>query len=328
MNFFDSLQGNEKQKKYFAGEIAKGKLPHAFILEGEEGSGRRTLALAVAASLSADFKMGEKIMKGQCPDVCFYGPPPDKKIFTVEAVRRMKSDAAIKPNDLSFKLFILTNGECMNQQAQNAALKILEEPPENTYFFILTESASALLPTVRSRAPVIRMQRFSGEELEGLLLKKSANIEAKKADPAYFAYCIQASGGSYGRAESLLSGKDKGAFKEKAAALLSNLCPLNKAELLATVSKLPANRQELDKVLSHLQAAFRDVLQVRAGVREGGLFFYRSNEEARGALERLTGSQILKLYDLVSSCREKLSRNVNLGNARMALLGGIYKIIT
>ena len=327
MNPFDSLQGNEKQKKYFAGEIAKGKLPHAFILEGEEGSGRHTLALAVAAALAGEKEAAEKIMRGQCPDVTVYGLAPDKKIFTVETVRRMKSDAAIKPNDLPFRLIILANGECMNQQAQNAALKILEEPPENTYFFILTESAAALLPTVRSRAPVIRMQRFSFEELEALLLKKGENRAVKQSDPAFFTYCLQASGGSYGKAEQLLAGKDKGVFKEKAEALLLTLDPPNRGELLALWARLPANRPDFDKVLSYVQLALRDMLLARSGGSETGLFFYQSREKAASALGGMTSAQLLALYDLLAESRRQLAYNVNLQNARMALAGGIYKIV-
>ena len=327
MNPFDSLQGNEKQKKYFAGEIAKGKLPHAFILEGEEGSGRHTLALAVAAALAGEDKMGERILKNQCPDVTVYGLAPEKKIFTVETVRKMKSDAAIKPNDLSFKVIILANGECMNQQAQNAALKILEEPPENTYFFILTESAAALLPTVRSRAPVIRMQRFSFEELEALLLKNGEYGKIKQSDPAFFTYCLQASGGSYGKAEALLQGKDRGALKDKAAALLLALDPPNRGEMLSLLAKMPANRPDFDKVLSYGETALRDMLLARSGRGVEGLFFYQSEKDARAALGGLTSGQLLELYDLFSRCRKQLSYNVNLQNARMALAGGIYKIV-
>lgn len=326
MTPFDRLQGNEKQKKYFAGEIAKGKLPHAFILEGEEGSGKKTLALAVAAALARDEKEGERIMNGQCPDVCVYGLPPEKKIFTVETVRKMKAAAAIKPNDLSFKLFILENGEAMNQQAQNAALKILEEPPENTYFFILTESASALLPTVRSRAPVMRMQRFAGEEMERLLLKRSDCAAIKASDPAFFASCVQMASGSYGRALTLLAGREQGGMKERAERLLETVTVQNRAELLILSGKLPANRQDFDKILSYMQAAIRDMLYVRAGGKEE-LFFFESADRTRQTAGALTGGQMIALYDLLTLLREQVSRNVNLQNARMALARGICKII-
>ncbi|MBQ8912345.1 MAG: hypothetical protein IJY89_07240 [Clostridia bacterium] len=327
MKPFERLQGNEKQKKYFGAEIDKGRLPHAFILEGEEGSGKKTLALAVAAALARDETAGEKIFSLQCPDVCIYGPPPEKKIFTVDIVRRMKADAAIKPNDLSFKLFILEKGETMNQQAQNAALKILEEPPENTYFFILTESAAALLPTVRSRAPVIRMQRFSGAEIEQLLQKNKEYAAMKVSDPAFFDGCIKACGGSYGKALSLLSGKEQGATKERAEKIVCTFSQKDRAELLILAGKLPQNRQEFDKILFYLQTALRDMLYLRASGNPRELFFFESAEAARAAAGSLTGGQIIALFDLCALTREQVSRNVNLQNARMALAGGIIKII-
>ncbi|MBP3321782.1 MAG: hypothetical protein J6M12_05465 [Clostridia bacterium] len=325
MNPFDRLMGNEKQKRYFMGEIAKGKLPHAFILEGEEGSGRHTLAYAVAAAM-ADPMEQEKIFKGQSPDVREYGLAPEKKVFTVETVRKMKSDAAIKPNDLPFKLFVLSNAECMNQQAQNAALKILEEPPENTYFFLLCESASALLPTVRSRASVIRMQRFSDEELTALLLKDEALLAKRKSDPAFFEQCVKSAGGSYGRAKVLLEGKDGSALKERAIAFVAALDPPDKTTLLLLAYKLPSNRQELDKVLFYMQQAVRDQVLLRSCKGGSGLFFY-SQREAEELPLGLSVSELLRIYELITSVKRQVALNVNVQNARLALASGIIKTV-
>lgn len=325
MNPFDALRGNEKQKDYFSRQIAAGKLPHAFILEGEEGSGRHTLALAVAAAMAKDEGQTKKIFSRQCPDVREYGLAPEKKTFTVETVRKMKSDAAIKPNDLSFKLFILSSAERMNPQAQNAALKILEEPPQDTYFFLLCESASALLPTVRSRASVIRMERFSSERLEELLLKDPVFAAKKREDPDYFAACLKGAAGCYGRAAALLSGREDSAQKDRANAILAALDPPNRAELLLLCTKLPANRQDFDGVLAHLQQALRDCLVIRSSKDPLPLYFYP--EGGQGALSgRLGIDALLRLYDHVEEVRGQVGRNVNMQNARLALFTGLYAI--
>jgi hypothetical protein len=84
---------------------------------------------------------------------------------------------------------------------------------------------------------------------------------------------------------------------------------------------------DFDKVLSYGETALRDMLLAWSGRGAEGLFFYQSEKDARAALGGLTSGQLLELYDLFSRCRKQLSYNVNLQNARMALAGGIYKIV-
>lgn len=327
MSPFDALRGNEQQKDYFARQIATGRLPHAFILEGEEGSGRHTLALSVAAAMAEKEGYGserDKIFALQCPDVREYGLAPEKKVFTVETVRKMKSDAAIKPNDLPFKLFILSSAERMNPQAQNAALKILEEPPQGTYFFLLCQSAAALLPTVRSRASIIRMERFSEQRLRELLSK---DARAVKGDPALFESCVKSAAGCYGRALRLLEGEGAPLLKDKAAAIIDALYALDRARLLILCGKLPSSRQDFDTVLAHLQTAFRDGVLAENGASRLPLYFYDGNAPALPQAEQPGTEQLLRLYQCVEEVRVQLSRNVNVQNARLALFSGLYAAI-
>jgi DNA polymerase-3 subunit delta' len=76
------------------------------------------------------------------------------KNFTVDAIRLIRDDAFVVPNESDKKIYILKNGHNMNEQAQNAILKILEEPPSYVYFIIVTESKSTMLETVLSRVQV------------------------------------------------------------------------------------------------------------------------------------------------------------------------------
>ncbi len=79
------------------------------------------------------------------------------KAFTVDSVREIRSGAFIVPNESDCKVYILKNGHNMNEQAQNAILKILEEPPSFVYFIILTTSKSVMLETVLSRVSLYRI---------------------------------------------------------------------------------------------------------------------------------------------------------------------------
>ena len=321
---FEALIGNESQKRFFVDEIRAGRLPHALILEGEEGSGRHTLALAAAAALADDPAESGKILRGICPDVKIFGVQADKKTFTVDVIRALRQDAAIKPGELAFKVYIIENTEKMNVQAQNAALKLLEEPPGATYFFLLCENARTLLPTVRSRAPVIRMQRFTPEQLDAIFRNDPACASLRDTDRAFYDAALANSSGSFGKAKSALLNKESPAGREKADRILDCLAPPQKAALLIEAGKLPSKRQELDEILALLECAFRDMLAVRCGARISTLFYFPTPERAESASEALTERAILKLCDAARTAREGVSRNVNTQNARMALAKSLY----
>ena len=91
------------------------------------------------------------------------------KNFTVDAIREIRDDAFVIPNESDKKIYILKNGHNMNEQAQNAILKILEEPPSYVYFIIVTESKSTMLETVLSRVQV-----YSLLSDEGVITEKEA----------------------------------------------------------------------------------------------------------------------------------------------------------
>ena len=181
--FFDSLYGNLQLIKYLSSGVDSKHLPHALIIEGPEGSGKRSTAYMTCAAMQPDFS--DKIMRRITPDITCHTLEAGKKTIGVSTVREIREAAYIMPQELSVRVFIIDNASLMTDAAQNALLKILEEPPEGVYFFLLSENASALLPTVRSRAPVVRMQVFDEGELEEYIVKnngKAARLSG--AEPA------------------------------------------------------------------------------------------------------------------------------------------------
>ncbi|MBQ1282001.1 MAG: hypothetical protein IIY16_07135 [Oscillospiraceae bacterium] len=96
-------------------------------------------------------------MNGGHPDVLFVDGGDKPRSFGVDLVRMVRSDARIRPNEADRKVYILAQAHNMTEQAQNALLKILEEPPGYAVFLLTCESAQQLLPTVRSRAVTISL---------------------------------------------------------------------------------------------------------------------------------------------------------------------------
>lgn len=115
-----------------------------------------------------------KVARNTHPDVVFVNRLPDakgslKSGITVDQIREISADAYILPNEADRKVYIISEAEKMNVSAQNAALKLLEEPPNGAVLLLCTENPSALLPTVRSRCTEINVngdRDGSGEEAE------------------------------------------------------------------------------------------------------------------------------------------------------------------
>lgn len=105
-----------------------------------------------------------KVMDGAHPDVSVLDLGPGKEI-TVDKVRAMRADAFIRPFEAERKIYAVLRAGNMNVHAQNALLKLLEEPPPYAVFLLQTSNASSLLPTVRSRCVTVKLSGETADEL-------------------------------------------------------------------------------------------------------------------------------------------------------------------
>ncbi len=154
----------EKVNKLYeavAQSVSQGNFPHGVLVECENEQDGVDFARYIANCLVC---RGENKPCHNCAD-CLKAEKdghPDifetdgilkskSKIFSVDAVREIRTNAFIVPNESDKKIYILKNGQNMNDQAQNALLKILEEPPTYVFFIIVTTSKSTMLETVLSR---------------------------------------------------------------------------------------------------------------------------------------------------------------------------------
>jgi len=145
------------------------RLSHAYIVASaspeESMRTARLIAAAAVCSGSGTRPCGEcrhcrKVSQNIHPDVTLVERLPDDKgklsaIIKVDQIREMKLDASILPNEAERKVYIVREAERLNPQGQNAALKLLEEPPKHVVLILCTDNAQTLLPTVRSRCTEI-----------------------------------------------------------------------------------------------------------------------------------------------------------------------------
>lgn len=147
-------------------QTATERLSHAYIISAPPGSGKGALAERLAAAYLCSGPGGKpcgscpncRKVKGNIhPDLIRLSIPEGKRSILVEQVRALRTDAYIRPNEAARKVFLIEDAQAMNESAQNALLKVLEDGPDYLAFLLLTGDSRQLLPTIRSRCEVLSL---------------------------------------------------------------------------------------------------------------------------------------------------------------------------
>ncbi len=328
MSGFDSFLKNEKLIERLKCDIAANRLAHAYIIEGGEGCGKRTLANLISAAASCNEKDRPcmecvncyKILSAKSPDVITVEADKDRVQISVDVIRRLREDTAVAPNDLARKFYIIPKADTMNAQAQNAMLKILEEPPSYVMFLLLCENADDLLPTIRSRAPIYRVESLDDETIiEALKADEDAKLLSENDPDAFFA-AVRLARGSLGKAKELIHPKSATEclkIYKKAEHYIELLAERrDAASELAYYeysSKLANSkeREELKDIYSLLSDAVRDLINVKL-TKSPSPIFYITPGKAREIADRFALSKLTILFEVFMSARDSLERNANM----------------
>lgn len=323
---FPALIGNDRLKSTLSADFAAGKSAHAYIIEGPVGSGRHIAAMQICASVLCESRENESVPLpcGTCPscrkilggisvDVLTVSND-DKASISVSAVRDIKETLYITPNDGDKKFYIIENAHLMTVQAQNALLLSLEEPPPYVMFFLLTEDASALLETIRSRAPVIRMEKFTPDFIEDYLTKTFGSSQWDRIVTA-----AHLSGGALGRACGLYeNGSDEMEAYRTAEQLTEFLLTGRKSDTLAYLTApVFKDRNKTREILNLMRFALRDLI---ADKRGGELLFYSRTEGVPKFAKKLSVRRLLALSESVAGAWDKINANCSVSTVLTALV--------
>lgn len=164
-----SLVGNPQINNLLQREAP---LSHAYIVAGEPGSGRGLLAKLLAqkalCTSAQEMPCGhctacKKIEDGIHPDVAVMANE-DGKPLSVDQVRWIHTDCIVRPNEGKRKVYVIAQGDMLNNSGQNALLKVLEEPPSYGLFLLITGESGGMLQTIRSRCQTLRLVPVTLEE--------------------------------------------------------------------------------------------------------------------------------------------------------------------
>ncbi len=242
------------------------ELSHAYILVSpapeERLEAAKTIAAAAVCSAPGKVPCGNcracrKVREGIHPDVIAVRRLVDdkgkqKREIGVDQIRTVVSDAVVLPNEAERKVYVIEDAECMNLPAQNAALKLLEEPPRGVILLLLAANAESLLETVRSRCTEIVCGSHAaegdaeGQKLAAAFLKRCA----ERDEAELFRWCA---------ANENLDNAAASAFVESAIGLLTDM-------LCRRKSSLGLSDRECYDLVTLLEHA-GDMLRLNVGVK-------------------------------------------------------------
>lgn len=187
---FKDIIGQEQLKEHMQTALETGKVSHAYVIQGERFAGKEFIANVFAMALQCEkggvepcqecHSCKQAVNRNQ-PDIIWVTHEKPNTIGVEDVRIQINNDMGIKPYSSRHKIYIISEGEKMTVQAQNALLKTLEEPPEYGIILILTTNADALLPTILSRCVVLHMKPVKDELVRNFLMQ-TMEIPDYKAD--------------------------------------------------------------------------------------------------------------------------------------------------
>jgi DNA polymerase-3 subunit delta' len=197
--------GHERPLEILKGCMAGERIPHALLFAGEEGIGKRLVALNFAKALNclenresltgrvpgaplADIDCCDacsscvKAEKLLHPDITVITPEGEGRQIVVSSVRRLQETLAYRPFEGLWKIAVIDDADKLNQSAANAFLETLEEPPADSILILISARADMLLPTIRSRCHRIHFSPLPQNALAGLLRTMNEGLDFSQSD--------------------------------------------------------------------------------------------------------------------------------------------------
>ena len=299
---FERILGNKTVKDLLTHTLSTDRVGHAYIIEGAKGCGKMTLAKAFAGELLKTDKPESH------PDFTvvtnsLYDPSKKQENVLVDTIRSMKKDVYIRPYQGERKVYIIPKADTMLAPAQNSLLKVFEEPPDYCTILLLAENANSFLPTVLSRAVLLRMQPVSREEVSRYLEEEKGVTAEEAMLPAVM------SGGSIGKALELLEDKDAALLREEALTKVLALGEGTYRDLYDLIRFLKQNRAESVLLFEVLLSLSRDLMVLKLGA---GTVANKDKEEELKRFCRLIPRQsAVRFSEITMKYQRMITQNAN-----------------
>lgn len=339
---FAGIPEQEEAKRLLAAALAEGPA-HAYLFHGPRGVGKGSLAVAFAAELLGE---ADRVRRRTHPDLYVLEPLGDQ--IRIDAIRELRHDLHMRPFEASRRVYLVLGADLMNDEAADALLKDLEEPPDYAVIVLVAAQLARLPETIRSRCQPVPFRRLSQRALEEHVAARRPDLPREE-----LAAAARLAAGRLDRAERLLDSQAAARRSElvelarsvylderfdAAAAARVIVAAARKAGTRAseqdaegaegTTRELEqrakrvargAEREEILETLDLLAGWYRDLLSVAVGAGRAAL-----NSDKLAVLEvdagRVGADQAVRAVEAVADSRRAFELNLNPTLALDALL--------
>lgn len=314
MGGFKDVVGHRDIIQYIQDAVEQNKVSHAYILNGQRGSGKKMLAKLFAMTLQCESGKSEPC--GECRSCvqATHGNQPDiitvkhekPASISVDDVRgQINSDIMIKPYSSPYKVYIVPEADLMTEAAQNAILKTIEEPPEYAVIFLLTENADGLLSTIRSRCVMLKLRNIKDKLVKKYLIEQ-LQIPDYKAE-----LCAAFAQGNIGRATMLATSEHFNEIKDEALQLLKYIDEMELHEIVSAIKSINKYKLQIEDYLDIIMIWYRDILLYKATKDVEGLVFGDQLKFIKAKASKSSYEGIEKILKSIETAKARLNANVN-----------------
>jgi len=272
----------------------------------------------VSAEKSADFEkaaeqtdakkkksLGKPSNLGSQPDIIYLRHDKPNSIGVEDVRRQINNDIAIKPYSSRYKIYIISEGEKMTVQAQNALLKTLEEPPAYAVLILMTTNLDMLLPTIVSRCVVLNMRPVKDEQVKKYL-EEELMLPDYKSD-----ICVAFARGNIGHAKQLALSEEFDNIRNEVLSLVKNIKSMELHEMIAAVKRISEYHLDVNEYLDMLSIWYRDALLFKATNDTNHLIFKEEIPYIRKEAGESTYEGIENILKALENAKNRLRANVN-----------------
>lgn len=306
-----------------------GRLAQSVIFYGEKGSGRKLMADYYTSQLLCESPVNgvpcgkcsacRNVAAGFHPDVTYVPTEGKLEGYSVRIARSVNSDASIKPNNnTARKVYIFRDCRNMNTQAQNALLKLIEEPPSYAYFIFTAESKNEFLPTIISRCVCFGVSVCTEEEAEASLIESGFSRE----ETAEAITCFH---GNIGRCTDYIVNEKLRGQVDLTKRIANSIIRRDEYELNAAFYAIGNGRGDIREILTMTDRLIRDaaVLGRDRKAKTIGCF--------KDAAEKLSGMitiyQAMNIHDVIERAWRAVEANVSAPLVMAGICAEIMQIL-
>ena len=311
---FKDIVGHEQIIEPLKTAIEMGKVSHAYILNGPDLSGKMMIAEAFARALLCEKQDPDGC--GECrscrqsddrnnPDIIYVKHDKPNTISVDDIRTQLNNDIVIKPYSNQYKIYIVDEAEKMNQQAQNALLKTIEEPPAYAVIMLLTTNADSFLQTIRSRCITLNLKSVKNDVIKSYLM-------TEKKIPDYQAdVCAAFAQGVVGKAIKLASSDDFNELKESALSLIKRLDDIDLYEMGEAIKQISDYKLQVQDYFDLITVWYRDVLYMKATNDVNGLIFKDEVYDIKKQASKHSYHGIEAIIEALDKAKLRINANVN-----------------